>query len=112
MKFRMVDQIHSWEPQRCISGVKTVSFEEYDLKSAFGSPAHLPETLLMESLFQLGNWLIVLSSDFKQMAMITRTQHVQFDWPVVPGQALTLEASVRRYRGPEPVRSGYRPQCR
>lgn len=98
MKFRMVDQIRSWEHQLCISGVKTVSFEEYDLKSAFGSPAHLPETLLMESLFQLGNWLIVLSSDFTQMAMITRTRHVQFDRQVVPGQAVTLDASVRRYR--------------
>lgn len=98
MKFRMVDQIHSWEPQRCITGVKTVSFEEYDLKSPLGSPPHLPETLLMESLFQLGNWLIVLSSDFMQMAMVTRTQHVQFDRQVIPGQAVTLEASVRRYR--------------
>ena len=52
MKFRMVDQIHRWEKQRSISGVKTVSFEEYNLKAPFGSPAHLPETLLIESLFQ------------------------------------------------------------
>ncbi len=98
MKFRMVDQIHSWEHQRRIIGVKTVSFEEYDLKTAFGGPAHLPETLLMESLFQLGNWLIVLSSDFNRMAMVTRMQEVQFDRQVAPGQAVTLDASVRRYR--------------
>ena len=98
MKLRMVDQILSWERRRTISGVKAVSFEEYDLKAPFGNPAHLPESLLIESLFQLGNWLIVLSSDFTQMAMITRTQLVRFDRQVRPGETVSLHACVRRYR--------------
>ena len=67
MKFRMVDRIIDFVPQKSIRGVKTVSFEEYQLKSAFGGEPSLPETLIMESLFQLGNWLIMLSSDFSQI---------------------------------------------
>ena len=98
MKFRMVDRIVGYEPGKSIRGVKTVSFEEYELKSAFDNSPCLPESLIMESFFQLGNWLIVLSSDFTRMAMITRTQHVQFDKQVVLGQAVTLETNVRRYR--------------
>jgi 3-hydroxymyristoyl/3-hydroxydecanoyl-(acyl carrier protein) dehydratase len=76
MKFRMVDRILAYEPRRSIRGAKTVSFEEYQLKAAFGDEAHLPETLLLESFFQLGNWLIVLSSDFTQMGMVVRTERI------------------------------------
>jgi hypothetical protein len=55
MKFRMVDRILSWEPETRIRGVKTVSFEEYCLRSPLGYEERLPESLLVESLFQLGN---------------------------------------------------------
>ena len=64
MKFRMVDRILEYEPKTSIRGVKTVSFEEYNLKAAFGEPERLPESLLVEAFFQLGNWLVMLSTDF------------------------------------------------
>ena len=74
MKFRMVDRILAWEPRTRIRGIKTVSFEEYNCKAAFGGDACLPESLLIESLFQLGNWLIMLSSDFTQMGLVVRIE--------------------------------------
>lgn len=98
MKFRMVDRILDWTPQRRIRGVKTVSFEEYDLREPLGHEAALPETLLLESLFQLGNWLVVLSSDFRQMAVIVRSERVGFDWPVGPGQAMVMRVDVQVWR--------------
>ena len=70
MKLRMVDRILDWKPRRSIVGVKAVSFEEYSLKSPWGRKAALPESLLVEALFQLGNWLIMLSSDFTQMGLV------------------------------------------
>jgi 3-hydroxyacyl-[acyl-carrier-protein] dehydratase len=98
MKFRMVDSIVWWEPRRGIRGVKAVSFEEYSLKAPFADEARLPETLLLESLLQLGNWLVILSSDFTQMAMVVRIGEVRFDEPLRPGQRLEMELTVRRYR--------------
>ncbi|MGB2821180.1 MAG: hypothetical protein WBF17_09375 [Phycisphaerae bacterium] len=98
MKFRMVDRIVAWEPRRAIRGVKTVSFEEYRLKAPLGETAHLPETLLVESLFQLGNWLVVLTSDFTQMGMIVRIGEVTFVDRLGPGQRLDMDITVRRYR--------------
>ena len=98
MKFRMVDRILSWDARRSITGIKTVSFEEYNLKSAFGDGPGLPRTLEMESLFQLGNWLIMLSSDFTQMGLVVRTQEVRFESPHKPGAHLRLELEVRSYR--------------
>jgi len=98
MKFRMVDRIMAWQPRRSITGVKAVSFEEYSLKSPWGSGAALPESLVMEGLFQLGNWLIVLSSDFTQMGLLVRIEEVQFHEPLGPGQSLRMDIEVASYR--------------
>ena len=98
MKFRMVDRILAWQPQQRIVGTKTVSFEEYSLRAALGDDARLPESLLLESFFQLGNWLIVLTSDFTRMGLIVRTEEVSFAGPVGPGERMTMELMVRRYR--------------
>ncbi len=98
MKFRMVDRILDWEPCHRIRGVKAVSFEEYDLKTALGAEPGLPESLQLESLFQLGNWLIVLSSDFTQMGLVVRMQEVRFQGLLRPGSRLRMELQVRSYR--------------
>lgn len=98
MKFRLVDKITSWSPYQRIEGIKTVSFEEYCLKEAFGEAPRLPETLLLESLLQLGNWLILLSSDFKNMGVVARISEVRFHDFLPPGGQLRMEVTVARQR--------------
>jgi len=98
MKFRFVDRILGWEPRRSIRGVKAVSFEEYELKAPFGPDRRLPESLALESLFQLGNWLIMLSSDFTQMGLVLRFERCTFDGPVGPADGMLMEVTVRSYR--------------
>ena len=98
MKFRMVDRIEDWTPRQRIRGLKVVSFEEYQLKKRLGDDAALPESLLMESLFQLGGWLMILSSDFTQLGLITRFEEIRFDRRVRPGDLVRMEVEVRSWR--------------
>ncbi len=98
MKFRLVDKITSWTAWHNITGVKAVSFEEYSLKGAFGEQPRLPEMLVLESFLQLGNWLVMLSSDFKQMGMVARISEVRFHDSLLPGQRLQLEVGLVRRR--------------
>jgi 3-hydroxymyristoyl/3-hydroxydecanoyl-(acyl carrier protein) dehydratase len=98
MKFRMVDRILAWEPRRMIRGIKSVSFEEYELKEALGDEPCLPESLVMESLFQLGNWLVILSSDFSRMGLVMRFEEIRFTARLRPGRHLRMEAEVRSWR--------------
>lgn len=98
MKFRMVDRIVEFTRQSSIRGTKTISFEEYALKSAFADQPCLPESLIMESLFQLGSWLIIVTSDFSQMGLVIRTNEVQFQQSPGPGQTMFMEVNARRYR--------------
>lgn len=98
MKFRLVDKITSWAPWQNITGVKGVSFEEYSMKDALGEQPRLPEMLLLESFLQLGNWLVMLSSDFQQMGMVARISEVHFHDSLLPGQKLHLEVKLVRRR--------------
>lgn len=98
MKFRLVDRIVAWEPRESIQGIKTVSFEEYQLKSAWGDEPALPESLLIESLLQLGNWLVILTSNFTEMALVVRIQEIQLRDRLRPGESLTGEVNIRSYR--------------
>jgi len=98
MKFRLVDKIVAWSPYRSISGIKAVSFEEYCLKESFGDEPRLPETLLLESFLQLGNWLILLSSDFRETGMVVRISEVRFHGYLLPGRQLRMEATLVRRR--------------
>ena len=56
MKFRMVDRIVEWRARERIRGVKAVSFEEYCVRSPLGFDERLPESLVLESIFQKRSW--------------------------------------------------------
>ncbi len=94
MKLRMVDRITAWEPFARIAGSKVVSFEEYCLYEPFGGPARLPESLLLESFLQLGNWLILLSTNFAEMGFIARLGRIEFSELVLPGERLDMDVRV------------------
>jgi 3-hydroxyacyl-[acyl-carrier-protein] dehydratase len=98
MKFRLVDRIVDWTPHERIRGVKAVSFEEYSLKAAFGDEGRLPDMLLLESFLQLGNWLILLSSDFRQMGVVVKLARVEFQGPLRLGQHVEMDVTLRRGR--------------
>ena len=98
MKFRLVDRILDWSPHTRIRGLKTVSFEEYSLKAAFGDEGWLPPSLLLESFLQLGNWLILLSSDFRQMGVVVKIGRVEFPGALRLGETVQMDVTLRRGR--------------
>jgi 3-hydroxyacyl-[acyl-carrier-protein] dehydratase len=95
MKFRMIDQIVEWERDRSIRGVKAVSFEEYSMRMRLGDRERLPESLILESVCQLASWLIILSSDFAQMALLVGIEQAEFCGPLGPGERLSISVRAR-----------------
>ena len=94
MKHRMVDRIVAWEPWRNIRGMKAVSFEEYCIRSPLGESEQLPATLVLESLLQLGEWLIIVSSDFTQIGLPQQALSVEFHDALRPGERITIEVTI------------------
>lgn len=97
MKHRLVDRILDWQPRTSIRGIKTVSLEEYSLKDAVGEYPRLPESLVLESAVQLGQWLMVLSSDFACTGVLAGAERVCFDAPVRPGERMALDITVHDF---------------
>jgi 3-hydroxymyristoyl/3-hydroxydecanoyl-(acyl carrier protein) dehydratase len=98
MKFRMVDRIFDWDCRRAIRGVKTVSFEEYQLREPLGYPPCLPESLILESLFQLANWLVMLSTDYEWASVGSQWDEARFLAPLQPGSRLIMDVSAPDWR--------------
>lgn len=98
MKLRLVDRITAWVPYAQIAGRKAVSFEEYRLREPLGDEPALPETLLIECFLQLGNWLILLSSDFRTAGHVVRIREVHFHDRLRPGMLLELSVQMDRRR--------------
>jgi 3-hydroxymyristoyl/3-hydroxydecanoyl-(acyl carrier protein) dehydratase len=98
VKLRMVDRIVHWEPRRVIRGIKAVSFEEYQLRDALGDEAVLPESLVMDAMLQLGNWLAMLSTDYAKLAIGVQWDEVRFFRRLRPGQRLHVEIVIQAWR--------------
>jgi len=94
MKFRMVDRILSWEPDRRIRGVKTVSFEEYSARTSLRGPAQLPETLALAGLVELGRWLLILSSDFTRTGTTAELGRTRFERGLAPGERMIMDVTA------------------
>ena len=94
MKFRLVDRIDDWEPFFSVRGRKSVSFEEYQLKTDFGGRAALPETLLLEAGFQLLRWLCILSTNFSKTLWVEEIGSTEFYRPLGPGEAAEISANI------------------
>lgn len=106
MRFFMVDKITHLEPDVCIKGVKNVSVvEEFFSHHGSGRPT-LPPPLLIESLAQLGVWLVAAGSDFRSRAVLLSLGEVRFHAPVHAGDQLLLENRVETRSGEAAVISG------
>ncbi|MBF0499199.1 MAG: hypothetical protein HQM09_03660 [Candidatus Riflebacteria bacterium] len=93
MRFRFVDRITRWEPYRTLDGAKTVSFEEYELKTLFGDPPELPRLLVAECLYQAAGWLAALSSKFTFIGLIEDIGRVEFISSLKPGEKLDFSVT-------------------
>ncbi len=98
MRFRLVDRIDRWAVQESIDGAKAVSFEEVELRKELGLSPALPETLLIESLFQLANWLITLSTGYEKVGLILNVRRIKMTRPAQPGEVVHLHVDWRATR--------------
>lgn len=94
MRWHLVDKITKIVPWKKATGVKAVSFEEYSLKKRWGEKGIFPQALLIESVLQLGAWLIMYSSDFKIQPFIVKIGKIDFKDNSVMGDVLDLEVTI------------------
>ncbi|MFC1479583.1 hypothetical protein ACFL6F_03205 [Planctomycetota bacterium] len=90
MRWQFVDRIDRFEPWENISGRKGISLEEYSLLEPFKRKGIFPENLILESCVHLARWLVMKSSDFCQLSVVSSFNAVQFHEEAVMGDVLSI----------------------
>lgn len=94
MNFQFVDRIYNYEKNLSIQGCKLISLEEYFLNRPHGRKKSFPELLLVESIVQLTSWLIIISSNFEKIALLSAFEKISFLKTPSAGDKLLLEVKV------------------
>jgi 3-hydroxyacyl-[acyl-carrier-protein] dehydratase len=106
--FLLVDRVTELEPDKRIVGVKNVSLNEKYLSRTPGEAPTLPPTLLTEAIAQVGAILILSKPENRErLIYFMGIERVRFHHPVRPGDAVEIEAVVRRLRSRMGVLTGH-----
>jgi 3-hydroxyacyl-[acyl-carrier-protein] dehydratase len=93
MRFLLVDRISNIESGESISGVKNASLSEDFFTHHFPQLPIMPGMLIVESMVQLGRWLIAHETNFECGATLTEIEDVKFRSYVAPGDQLLIHLS-------------------
>ncbi len=94
MKFKLVDRITDYRENKFITGIKTVSLEEYFLQRPLGIKNVFPPTLACEVLFQLANFLIFKSFTSK-LGLLVMFREIHFPEQIKAGDVINMKVQIK-----------------
>lgn len=97
MRFILFDKILSCEKGVGGVGVKNVTIGEDFFRNHFDRSAVMPESLLIESVAQVGGWLVAVSCDHKYSAILTKVGSARFYRSVRPGDQLHIDVRIGHF---------------
>jgi 3-hydroxyacyl-[acyl-carrier-protein] dehydratase len=99
MPFLMIDRVDELEPLKRIKGVKCVAHNEPFFQGHFPEEPVMPGVLQIEALAQAGAILALIEPENAgKIVYLAGVDGFKFRRPVVPGDVLTLEVEMLRYR--------------
>jgi hypothetical protein len=94
MRWRFVDRVVSIEPWKRARAEKCVSLEEYFLLERLGRRGTLPESLFLASFVELARWLVIVSSEFRESALLTEIANFRICRSLSMGAVLGMDVAV------------------
>src|SRR3984957_2413691 len=99
--FLMVDAILELERLKRIVGLKSVSINESYFQGHFPGKPIMPGVLIIEGMAQTGGLLLLLEIPDRDNKLLyfAAVDEARFRRPVLPGDQLRLEVTVKSWRG-------------
>jgi 3-hydroxyacyl-[acyl-carrier-protein] dehydratase len=99
--FLMVDRILEMERLKYIIGIKNVTINESHFQGHFPGKPVMPGVLIIEGMAQTGGLLLLLEIPDRDNKLLyfVAVDGARFRRPVVPGDQLRMELTVKQWRG-------------
>lgn len=97
--FLMIDSAEIVEPEKSATGTKTLTGNEDFFKGHFPDEPVMPGVLIIESMAQLGAFLILSTEKYRgKKVYFTSIDNAKFRRKVVPGDTLELYVELISFR--------------
>lgn len=98
MRFALIDKITRLQRGESVTAVKNLSLAEEYLADHFPGFPVMPGVLMLEAMVQAGAWLMRYTEEFKySTVLLKQARAVRFNNFVLPGQTLTVTATVQKW---------------
>lgn len=98
MRFILIDRILELHPDQSAIGLKNVTMSEDFLAHHFPHRPIMPGVLIVESMVQLADWLVRVSSDFKMIGLAVAFDRMKFRNVVRPGDQMIVKVSLTSHQ--------------
>ncbi len=94
MRFYLFDSIIEYELGARAVGVKNISSGEDFLKDHYERKPLMPAPLVVESLAQLGGWLVTVSGGYRHLAIMVMLKNISAPGDAGPGDRVELQVEL------------------
>ena len=97
--FALVDRVIDYEAGKSATAIKNVTINEPHFQGHFPGRPLMPGVLIVEAMAQVGGLIVTQMPDIpKGLFVFAGIDSVRFRRPVVPGDQLILDASLKNQR--------------
>ena len=98
--FLLIDKVTGLDPQKSITGVKNVTYNEWYFQGLPNGLRIVPASILSEAIAQLGAILIYVEEENRNRLVLFSGLHkVRFRQPVQPGDEVVMSVELLRRKG-------------
>jgi 3-hydroxyacyl-[acyl-carrier-protein] dehydratase len=98
--FLLVDKVTGLDPQKSITGVKCITYNEWYFQGLPDGLRIVPASILSEAIAQLGAILIYVEEENRNKLVLFSGLHkVRFRKPIRPGDEVVMSAELLRRKG-------------
>jgi 3-hydroxyacyl-[acyl-carrier-protein] dehydratase len=94
MRFLFFDRVVELATGVRMQAVKDVALSEEFFPGHFARKAVVPGSILTEAVAQVAGWLVIATSGFEQVAIVSIIRDVEFLCDVQPGDQLVLNCQI------------------